>query len=137
MRLSRHTATAIVMYVLSAVSLPSTAEGQKRCKKGIPCGGACISASRTCRIGSPSPEPASADKPASSPPTQPTSDSSTKPTSDTTQAGSTKVWINIKSRVYHCPGTRYFGATASGKYSTEREAIAAGIRGANGRRCDA
>lgn len=34
------------------VTLTSDAAAQKRCKKGIPCGGTCISASKTCRVGS-------------------------------------------------------------------------------------
>lgn len=33
------------------------AEAQRRCTKGIPCGGSCISATKTCRVGSSS-EPA-------------------------------------------------------------------------------
>jgi len=36
-------------------------EAQRNCKKGIPCGGSCISPSKTCRIGtSPAPAPARA-----------------------------------------------------------------------------
>lgn len=35
-----------------------------------------------------------------------------------TQRGnpSTRVWVNTDSRVYHCPNTRWYGATTQGKY---------------------
>jgi hypothetical protein len=45
------------------------------------------------------------------------------------------VWINTRSRVYHCPGTRWFGQTAQGRYATERDALESGARPAYGRRC--
>jgi len=51
------------------------------------------------------------------------------------QAGSTKVWVNTKSRVYHCPGTRWYGATKNGEYMTESQARAADDRPAYGRSC--
>jgi hypothetical protein len=51
------------------------------------------------------------------------------------RGGSTKVWVNTKSGVYHCPGTRWYGATKSGQYMTESEARAAGDRPAYGRTC--
>jgi hypothetical protein len=51
------------------------------------------------------------------------------------QGGATKVWVNTKSGVYHCPGTRWYGATKSGEYATERDARAAGDRPAYGRSC--
>lgn len=47
----------------------------------------------------------------------------------------TTVWINTKSHVYHCPGTRYYGATRSGRYASEAEAIGSGNRPAYGARC--
>jgi hypothetical protein len=51
-------------------------------------------------------------------------------------AGSvTKVWVNSASNVYHCPGTRYYGATKRGSFMTETQAIAAGNRPAYGARC--
>jgi hypothetical protein len=46
-----------------------------------------------------------------------------------------KVWVNTSSNVYHCPGTRYYGATKKGRYMTESEAIAQGNRPAYGSRC--
>ena len=47
----------------------------------------------------------------------------------------TKVWVNSTTSVYHCPGTRYYGATKRGRYMSESQAIAAGNRPAYGARC--
>ena len=41
-------------------------------------------------------------------------------------AGADKVWVNPASKVYHCPGTKYYGTTKKGSYMTESEATAAG-----------
>ena len=51
------------------------------------------------------------------------------------QAEGTNVWVNTKSGVYHCPGTRWYGATKNGEYMTESQARAAGDRPAYGRAC--
>ncbi len=48
-----------------------------------------------------------------------------------------RVWVNTSARVYHCPGTRYYGNTARGSYMTEREALEKGSRAAYGRGCGA
>ena len=40
----------------------------------------------------------------------------------------TVVWINLKSRIYHFPGTKNYGNTKSGAYACEREAVAQGDR---------
>lgn len=47
----------------------------------------------------------------------------------------TKVWINTGSHVYHCPGSRHYGATRRGHYATEEDAISDGNRPAYGQRC--
>jgi hypothetical protein len=47
----------------------------------------------------------------------------------------TKVWVNTSSGVYHCPGTRYYGATKRGEFMLEGEAISRGYRPAYGRAC--
>ena len=46
-----------------------------------------------------------------------------------------KVWVNTRSRVYHCPGDRWYGKTKQGKYMGECEAQKAGYRPAYGRPC--
>lgn len=47
-----------VTVVALAVALAPTVEAQRNCRKGIPCGNSCISASKVCRIGSSSARPA-------------------------------------------------------------------------------
>jgi hypothetical protein len=46
-----------------------------------------------------------------------------------------KVWLNSSSKVYHCPGDRYYGRTKSGHYMTEAQAKAAGAHGPRGETC--
>ena len=40
------------------------------------------------------------------------------------------VWVNTDSRIYHKPGTRWYGKTKHGKYMTEADAKKAGYRAA-------
>jgi hypothetical protein len=42
----------------------------------------------------------------------------------------TIVWANLRSRVYHFTGTRYYGATEKGAYMCERDATGTGVRAA-------
>jgi len=42
----------------------SNAEGQKNCRKGIPCGNTCIAANKVCHIGAPSTPPTTSPAPA-------------------------------------------------------------------------
>jgi hypothetical protein len=48
---------------------------------------------------------------------------------------SVKVWVNTSSKVYHCPGTRWYGATKAGEYMTQKEAQDKGNRPAYGKYC--
>jgi hypothetical protein len=70
-------------------------------------------------------------------PSGPPTAAPTKPATVATSAvpAGVKVWVNTASGVYHCPGTRWYGATKQGKYMTEAEAKAAGNRAAYGRAC--
>lgn len=51
---------------------------------------------------------------------------------DTTEI---RVWLNLGSRVYHCPGTSMYGVTKNGEFMPESAAVRAGGRPAGGRRC--
>mgnify|MGYP006869418201 CR=1 FL=1 len=44
-----------------------------------------------------------------------------------------QVWVNGK--VYHCPGSRYFGKTKTGQYMSEQAAIAAGAHASHNKAC--
>jgi hypothetical protein len=48
-----------------------------------------------------------------------------------------KVWVNTRSGVYHCPGTRYYGTTKAGTFMAEAEARAAGHHPTHGESCSA
>ena len=56
-------------------------------------------------------------------------------TQDSTQKKEIKVWVNTNSGIYHCPGSRWYGATKQGKYMSECEALKAGYRAAYYRPC--
>ena len=45
------------------------------------------------------------------------------------------VWAISSTKVYHCPGSRWYGKTEHGKYISECEAIRTGFRPAFGRGC--
>lgn len=47
----------VVATLMGMVLTPDAASAQRNCKKGIPCGGTCIAASKTCHVGTPAARP--------------------------------------------------------------------------------
>ncbi len=80
------------------------------------------------------PAPTSTPAPAATP----TKRQAPKPiTEEAPGGGPDKVWVNTNSSVYHCPGDRFYGKTAHGRYMTEPAAKSAGAHGVGGKTCTA
>ena len=85
-------------------------------------------------VGSAAPAPAAPAKATAKPATPPETPKAAKPTAGkapevaATPPAKGMVWVNLKSKVYHVEGDRYYGKTKSGEWMTEDEAIKKGYR---------
>ncbi len=85
-------------------------------------------------VGSAGVAPAEPPKATAKPATPPETPKAAKPTASkaageaVTPPAKGMVWVNLKSKVYHVEGDRYYGKTKSGEWMTEDEAIKKGYR---------
>jgi len=84
----------------------------------------------------PAPAAAATPAPAAKSPAQaPASKPATTSTTAAPGGGPGLVWVNTASKVYHCPGTTYYGKTKAGAYMTEDQARAKGAHPNGGKPC--
>lgn len=106
--------TLLVVALLSIAMAPSPGMAVN-CKKGIPCGNSCISASKTCRIGPPAEAPAGAGAGTAAAP-----------------ASGNNSWVgSVSDRVFFragCSAARDLAPANSRFFATDAAAIAAGFR---------
>ncbi len=68
--------------------------------------------------------------------TQPSKRQPPKPATDQAPgAAPNKVWVNATTKIYHCPGDRYYGRTKGGSYMTEADAKSIHAHGAHNQTC--
>lgn len=104
-----------MLSVLALLLLASPSAGQRRCVKGIPCGGTCISATKTCHVGSGS--ATAAPKPTR--------------TAPTAAPDGARFVASSKGQVYYlatCTAARRLSPANRIYFKSDKEALAAGYR---------
>ena len=117
---------ALLAFLGLSLLAASDAKGQKNCRKGIPCGNACIAANKVCRIGTPS-------APLTTPPTPATDNSTAVATTNSV------VWVaSSRGHTYYrrgCSRANRLSPANLSYFRTEEEARRAGYSRSTSRGC--
>jgi hypothetical protein len=121
---------------VAAIHAQSTSTVTATCKDGTPFTGATRSGACRGHGGVQSWGAAPATKPAGTSP-QPSGQPAGMADQRTaaTPGGTGQVWVNSSTKVYHCPGTRWYGKTKHGSYMSEAQAKQEGVRPDHGKAC--
>lgn len=115
-----------IALIIALFALSATADAQKNCRKGIPCGNSCISANKVCRIGSSAPASERAPEPARERSGAPSSGAASLYGS----SSSAGQWVaSSRGSTYYaasCSGGRKLAASNRIYFRSEAEAKAAG-----------
>lgn len=126
----------LTLTLVLALFLPVALEAQKNCKKGIPCGNTCISATKTCRIGTPASAPAPRAVPAVAVAEQGAA-AEAQPSTET--ASSSAAWVaSSRGNTYYrngCSGGNKLSPANRIYFASEEAAQAAGYSRSRQRGC--